>query len=337
MSKTGVLLINLGTPDNPDVSSVRRYLNQFLSDERVLDIPWLVRQILLKCLILPFRSPKSAKAYQAIWDKKRGSPLLYHSLDLAKQLQIALGDDFQVELGMRYGNPSIDQAISNLAKNHCQKIIALPLFPQYSSAASGSAIEAVLKNYAKKWNLPSLTVIDKFYDNEDYLTALSGSVHARADSHVIFSYHSLPVRQIQKSSQACQQTCFENTPCPAIKQDTHFCYRAQCYETSRQVAQRCEIDSSRYTVVFQSRLGRTVWVGPDLQSTFATLIQKGVKDLTVVCPSFVADCLETLEEIGIRAKEEWLKMGGKSLHLNPCLNADPMWVKALVGMVNRAV
>lgn len=337
MSKTGVLLINLGTPDNPDVSSVRRYLKQFLSDERVLDIPWLIRKVLLHGFILPFRSPKSAKAYQAIWDKKLGSPLLFHSQDLAKQLQITLGDEFKVELGMRYGNPSIESAIEKLTQSNCHKIIAVPLFPQYSSAATGSAIEVVLKNYAKKWNLPALTIIDKFYDNEAYLAALSSSLVVNSTSHVIFSYHSLPVRQIHKSKQGCQKTCFENSPCPNIMQDTQYCYRAQCFETSKQIAQRCQLHADQYTVVFQSRLGRTVWVGPDLESSFAALIAKGVKDLTVVCPSFVADCLETLEEIGMRAKETWIEMGGKSLHLNPCLNSHPLWVKALAGIVNQAV
>lgn len=337
MSKTGVLLINLGTPDKPDVPNVRRYLKQFLSDPRVLDIPWVARKILLHAFILPFRGISSSKAYQSIWDKDRGSPLLYHSLDLAKNLQLVLGEDYHVQLGMRYGNPSLQSAMEKLRQHHCQKIIAIPLFPQYSSAATGSAIEAMLQDYSKKMNLSALTIIDKFYDNEGYLQALSSVLSTHALSHVLFSYHSLPVRQIRKSKQACANTCFENRPCPSIQQETHYCYRAQCYETSKQIAQSIHLKDDQYTVAFQSRLGRTVWVGPDLETTFMSLIEKGVKDLSVVCPSFVADCLETLEEIGIRAKETWLKMGGHSLNLIPCLNSHPLWVKALANMVSSAV
>ncbi len=332
MNKTGVLLINLGTPDSPDVSSVRRYLKSFLSDPRVLDIPRLVRSVLLYGWILPFRARQSAKAYAAIWDKEQGSPLLFNSKSFCQALQAFLGSDYQVELAMRYGNPTIESALEKFAQSHCNKIIALPLFPQYSSAATGSAIEAMLKAYSAQWNLPTLSVIDKFYDNEHYLHAISNHMKAylaaNNNAHILFSYHSLPVRQIQKSKQACQKACFDNEACQAIKANTQYCYRAQCYETSRKIADLCDIKEQNYTIAFQSRLGRTVWIGPELQSTFSQLIAKGVKELMIVCPSFVADCLETLEEIGIRAKEEWQGLGGEKLTLIPCLNANEDWVKA---------
>ncbi len=340
MSKTGVLLINLGTPDNCDVGSVRKYLNQFLSDPRVIDLPWIVRKVLLHAVILPFRSPQSAKAYQAIWDKEKGSPLLYHSQALASSLQDSLGDNYVVALGMRYGNPSIQSAITTLEKASCQQIVAIPLFPQYSNAATGSAIDALMKSHPKQGKA-ALTVIEKFHNNEAYLSAysefLSQALTAFHESHVIFSYHSLPQRQIVKSKQACKPACFKNAPCPQMNSQIAGCYRAQCYETSRQLAKRCELADENYTVVFQSRLGKTVWIGPELGQTLASLINKGIKDIAIVSPSFVADCLETLEEIGIRARESWHALGGRHFNLIPSLNAQPLWVNAVSAMVNQAV
>lgn len=217
----------------------------------------------------------------------------------------------------------------------------MPLFAQYSVAASGSAIAALNDHYSKQPKQPPLVVIDTFYNNENYIQAygeyLKNALALNDSTHVLFSYHSLPVRQIVKTKQACQRSCFENAPCPDINPANAKCYRAQCFETSRRLAKDCGIESSQYSVVFQSRLGRTVWIGPDLVETLTSLILKGIKDVVVVSPSFVADCLETLEEINIRAKEQWHELGGNNFQLIPCLNAHPLWVKAVANMVNQAL
>ncbi|MBS0288313.1 MAG: ferrochelatase [Proteobacteria bacterium] len=340
-SKIGVLLINLGTPDNADVGSVRRYLYSFLNDKHVLDIPWLLRKALLWFWILPFRAKQSAKAYQSIWDKTTGSPLLHNSMALTQSLQSYLGENYKVALGMRYGKPSIAQGFSTLIEANCDKIVALPLFAQYSDAASGSAIEALHQHYAKQQEKLPLVVVEKFFDNDHYLSAygefLKKHLDVNESTHILFSYHSLPVRQIMKSKQSCESACFENAPCPAIKNDNAKCYRAQCFETSRQLARICGLQPSQYSVVFQSRLGRTVWIGPDLIATLASLKEKNVKDIVVISPSFVADCLETLEELNIRAKEQWQALGGNGFSLIPCLNAHPLWVKAVAKIINQAL
>ncbi|MBI2792237.1 MAG: ferrochelatase [Gammaproteobacteria bacterium] len=339
-TKIGVLLINLGTPDNPDTKAVRRYLREFLSDPRVIDLPWIVRKVLLHLFILPFRPRKSAAAYRAIWDKQKGSPLLFHSVALKEALQATLGASYQVEIGMRYGNPHINAGVDKLLQAKCQEIIALPLFPQYSSAASGSAIQALLKSYAVKWNMAALSIKDQFYKNDGYIAAKAEIIKPflpqNEKSHVVFSYHSLPVRQIQKSSQECAKTCFENKPCSQIGTNNYFCYRAQCFETSRLIAQHLGLLENQYTVAFQSRLGRTVWIGPDIQSVLFELRQQKTENVVIACPSFVADCLETIEEIGMRAKEQWLALGGHEFTLVPCLNAHPLWVKALAKIITQS-
>ncbi len=299
-AKRGVLLINLGTPDKADTASVRKYLKVFLDDPRVIDLPWLMRKVLLHLIILPFRPKKSAAAYAAIWDKEKGSPLLFNSRALVEKVQKVLGDSFVVECAMRYGNPSIPFALDKCLKAGCKEIIALPLFPQYSSAASGSAIENLLSNFSEKWNMVTLKVIDKFYEDKGYIEAQANVIKPylaqKDNSHLVFSYHSLPVRQVQKSSQGCASTCFENKPCPKVVTQNYFCYRAQCYETSRLLANYLGLTQADYSVVFQSRLGRTVWIGPDIQNSLPQLIQEGKRNLIVACPSFVADCLETLED-----------------------------------------
>jgi protoporphyrin/coproporphyrin ferrochelatase len=338
LQKVGVLLLNLGTPDGPDVWAVRRYLKDFLDDPRVIDIPAWIRKILLYAFILPFRPKQSAKAYQAIWDEERGAPLLFHTRDLAHSLQQALPAEYYVAFGMRYGSPSIKLAIDNLLKKKCDKIIVLPLFPQYSSAATGSALQMVLEEVGKKGNIPALTLLPAFYEDPLYIDAkaeLIAPFLAESVDKVIFSYHSLPQRQIKKTGSECQPACRQNAPCHAIKEKTAWCYRAQCYQTSRLLAEKLQLGEKDYDVAFQSRLGRTVWIGPDIQALLPTLIQDNVKNIVIACPSFVADCLETLEEIGIRAQEIWHRLGGGKLTLVPCLNAHPKWVYALSQIVQN--
>lgn len=342
-SKIGVLLVNLGTPVSNDIKAVRRYLKEFLDDPRVIDLPWIIRKILLHLFILPFRSKLTTLAYSTIWDKAKGSPLLFHTLDLAKSAGLVLGEEYHVEVGMRYGQPSISSSVNKLLGSGCEKLLVLPLFPQYSSAATGSAIESVLRTLQFEWNIPSLTLIRDFFDHRGYLEAQSKLIEPFLADHqpdaVIFSFHSLPVRHIRKSNAACEVLCFQAKPCPSTQSQPgkRACYRAQCYQTTRLLAANLGLREEHYQVAFQSRLGKTPWIGPDLQTVMQTLINNNQRKLLVVCPSFVADCLETLEEVGIRAKALWFSLGGEQFTLVPCLNASPLWVERVADMIRAEV
>lgn len=338
--KVGVLLLNLGTPKSPKVSDVRAYLSEFLSDRRVVDLPFVLRKILLQFFILPFRPKQSAKAYAAIWDKARGSPLLFHSIDLITALKKELPSHFEVALAMRYGEPTIASALHHLVQTQCHKILVLPLFPQYSSAATGSALAKVLALIKENEKIPEIITISDFYADPNYLWAQTKSIASyltKEIDSVIFSFHSLPQRQIEKTGSLCSVDCQKGTPCHPISWQTKWCYRAQCYETARVLAKHLDLDEGKYHVAFQSRLGRTVWIGPDIETVFNKLIQEKVKNIVIACPSFVADCLETLEEIGMRAAEKWQSLGGGKLTLVPCMNADPSWVKALSKVIQNRV
>lgn len=335
----GVLLVNLGTPDEATPKAVRKYLAEFLDDPRVIDLPNVVRKILLYAFILPFRPKKTAKAYAKIFDSEKGSPLLYHSQALADKLQVVLGEEYTVELGMRYGTPSLVKAIEKLCKK-CDEIIAIPLFAQYSSAVNGSILEAICKTLQKRESIPSLRWISEFYSKEVFLTAQAAKIQERLlkmpseDVGVIFSYHSLPVRQIKKTGSHCLSACFQRIPCPVIGAENQTCYRAKCFETSRELMKRLGLAEAK--TVFQSRLGRTAWIGPDFTQGMKAYREQGIKNIVIACPSFVVDCLETLEEIGIRGKEEWSRLGGSTFELVPALNADLHWVKALSLMVGKS-
>jgi len=326
--KTGILLINLGTPDSPSVKDVRRYLREFLSDPRVIDLPAPARWLLLNAFILPFRPKKSAHAYQQIWTEQ-GSPLLIYGQELTSKLANELGSDYVVALGMRYGKPSLQDAISQLSQ--CAKIIILPLFPQYSSAATGSAIKASLEIIQRQQAIPSLQVISDFYQQQPYVQCLSQHIrsHWQSEEFLLFSYHGIPERQIVKAG--CQQVC--SNDCPSINPENFFCYRAQCYETTRLVAKTLNLNSANYTTSFQSRLGKTPWIKPYTDEMLEVLVKQGIKKIAITCPAFVADCLETIEEIGIQAKQQWHELGGESLRLIPALNAEDSWVKALAEIV----
>lgn len=323
--KRGLLLLNIGTPEGPGSASVRRYLRTFLSDKRVIDLPAPLRYALVYGIILPLRPKNTSKAYQAIWTKE-GSPLLALSLQLVHQLQEALKDTTQVALGMRYSEPSIEVALNAL--KGCDEITILPLFPQYSSAVTGSALEYVLKILANQTVIPSFKVIREFYAHPAFIKAQAQALKPfMHHEHILFSFHGLPERHMQKIG--CVPVCRKEA-CPPISSQNNACYRAQCYETTRLLVDALHIKPSQYTVSFQSRLGKTPWIEPFTDSTLDILAKKGIKQLAVACPSFVTDCLETLEEIGLRAKAQWIKAGGESLDLVPCLNASEDWVKAVI-------
>lgn len=331
----GILLINLGTPNAPDKQAVRRYLREFLSDPRVIDISGLLRWLLLNFIILPFRPKQTSRAYQQIWTKD-GSPLLLHSEALAKQLQETLGNDYFVVLGMRYGKPSIASALQKLKQQRCHKIKILPLFPQYSSAVTGSALAKTMSLIQQWRDIPSLDIIADFYQHPLFIQTsqqiiLENLKNSEPDL-ILFSYHGLPLRQLAKN--ACQSLCDQKMHCPQ-HQATHSCYRQQCYATSALIANALGLNESQFATSFQSRLGKTPWITPYTDQLLTQLANRGIKKLAIVCPSFVADCLETLEEMGIRAKKQWLSLGGSDFKLIPCLNTDARWVKAISHMMTE--
>ncbi|MFN7142741.1 MAG: ferrochelatase [Myxococcota bacterium] len=318
--RRGVLLVNLGTPDAPETPAVRRYLREFLMDGRVIDIPTPARWVLVNFVIAPFRSPKSAKAYRAVWTPD-GSPLLVHSRALAAAVEQRLGE--RVTLAMRYGSPSIAEGIARLGE--VDRILVVPLYPQYASSSTGTALEEIYRALAGRVWVPPVDVLPPFFDDPGFLDAQAGL--ARVDTawadHVLFSYHSLPERQIQAAAPSCQLgACCETTTPP-------WCYRAQCLATTRGLVERLGLADGAWSQSFQSRLGRAEWLKPPTDVVVPDLARRGVKRLAVLCPSFVSDCLETLEEIGIRAREEFRAAGGEDLRLVPCVNATPAWADAL--------
>ena len=334
MQQQGVLLINLGTPDNHTPKAVKRYLREFLNDPRVVDIPMPWRSILVNGIIVPFRYKKSAAAYQQIWSEK-GSPLLYFTQAMQEALAMRLGPDYLVALGMRYGNPSIASALRAL--EGCEKIHIIPLFPQYSSAATGSAIEKALKCISDAWNAPALHIVNEFYEHPGFIAACAEEIkQAIAKDPVdklVFSYHGLPERHIDKSE--CRAACNHQEACPAVTSANAYCYRAQCYATTRALAAAVGLSEDQYEVAFQSRLGRTPWIKPYTDLLLPELKKQGVKKIAVVSPSFIADCLETLEEINIRTREQWLALGGENFIYIPCVNASPRWIDALVDLIQK--
>ncbi|MBA2651492.1 MAG: ferrochelatase [Tatlockia sp.] len=328
--KKGLLLINLGTPDSPETSHVRRFLKEFLSDKRVIDLAAWLRYPLVYGTILPFRPKQTAKAYQAIWTKE-GSPLLLNSLSLKNKVQAHLGLGWQVGLGMRYGKPSLKDSLHQFAA--CSHLTILPLFPQYSSAATGSALEKVLRLIASQNVLPSIKVIRDFYEDQGFISAQAALIQPQLANHdyLLLSYHGLPEGHLKKAG--CPSIC--TSECGLINETTQACYRTQCFATTRALANKLALSEGRYGMSFQSRLGKIPWIKPYTDEFLPELIKKGVKRLAIVCPSFTADCLETLEEIGLRAKEQWLQLGGQQLTLIPCVNDSDLWVEGLVKLIER--
>jgi protoporphyrin/coproporphyrin ferrochelatase len=335
--KQGVLLINLGTPASPSRRDVRRYLREFLSDPHVIDIPAIARWLLLNLLILPLRPFKSSKAYQAIWSKQ-GSPLLVESINLSKKLQRALGPAFHVTLGMRYQRPSIETALMELKQSGCDDVLIIPLYPQYALSTTHSSIEKTEAVLNKIDYHPNITTIKSFYNHPEFIEAYANIIQPVLDQHdvdvILFSYHGLPVRHIEKvHCQHLNKHCQDSKPCPIVTQQNQHCYRAQCYATTRAIIKKLQLEPSQYRNAFQSRLGRTPWIQPYTDNMLTELAQQGIKNIAIVCPAFVADCLETLEEIGMQAQEQWKRLGGHTFHLIPCLNSHPHWIAGLKKMI----
>ncbi len=333
--KTGILLINLGTPDSPGISDVRKYLTQFLNDPRVIDINPVSRFLLVNAIIVPFRSSKSAKLYQKIWTKE-GSPLLTNCVKLKELLQQELGHSFLVELGMRYQKPDIASALNKLREAKAEQIIIIPLYPQYASSSTGSSIEEALR-IIKKWEVtPTVKIISKFYDHPGFIdacVAVAQKYKLTDYDYYIFSYHGLPERQIMKASAHYgANTCQLGSCCNSITKNNHYCYRANCFETTRQLVKRLNIPEGNYETTFQSRLDDK-WIKPYSDKVIAQKAKEGKKRLLVFSPAFTADCLETIYEVGTEYDEIFKEHGGEKLTLVESLNAHPKWIEALKNMV----
>lgn len=338
MKKTGVLLIQLGTPDSPSTSDVRRYLSEFLNDPRVIDIPWLARKILVNGIIVPFRAPKSAKIYKELWQHGNGvSPLITHSVNVQNKLkEIFKNENVTVELAMRYQNPSMDSVLDRMHKANYDKIIILPLFPQYASASSGSAIERAMDIIRKWWVIPEIKIISQFWDNEGYIDSIIERTKAFNLSdydHILFSYHGLPERQVDKVYEGTD-LCSDQ-PCESeINEENKFCYKATSYATTRLIAAKLGLKEEQYTVCFQSRLDKK-WLTPFSDKIVEEQAKKGAKKLLVFSPAFVADCLETIVEIGSEYQEIFEEHGGEKVQLVPSSNDHPLFVKGLEEMIRE--
>jgi len=334
----GVLLINVGTPDLPTTKSVRIYLKQFLSDKRIIDIFWLFRFLIVRCFILPIRSKKSAKLYKNIWTEE-GSPLLSFSKQCAQKLSDELGEEYKVAIAMGYGNPSLDAGLKELQKNSVEHITFVPLFPQYAASTTGSVIEAISKKMSQNWHIPTYNIVKPFFQNSHFIAAQTERILAvlkdKKPDFFLFSYHGLPIRHLEKSKNYFpNSTCLsQSNCCESLKKSNHFCYRAQCFETTRLIVESAQLSKEQYCVAFQSRFGKSKWTQPDTQDLLVDLYKSGIRRLVVVCPGFVVDCLETLEEIGIRLKEDWLALGGSELILLESLNDNQNWILCLKDLI----
>ena len=328
----GILLVNLGSPDSPSVADVRRYLREFLMDARVLDVNWLARFCIVNFAILPSRPKQSAEAYEKIWTKL-GSPLVV----ISRRVQAILAQRVKgpVGLAMRYQHPSIPESVKALVHTGVDDILLIPLFPHYAMSSFETAVERVKEVAGQVAPGMRIQVQPPFFDHPDYINALVASAQEylqKGYDHLLFSFHGLPERQIRKSdSTGCH--CLASANCCEGTHPAHAtCYRAQCFKTVAAFVAKAGIPKERYSISFQSRLGRDPWLKPYTDHELPKLAQRGIKKVLVMCPAFVSDCLETLEEIGMRGRETFLEAGGAELTLIPCLNEHPLWIEALEKM-----
>jgi ferrochelatase len=337
MSKQGVLLINLGSPDSTSVSDVRKYLCEFLMDPRVLDMPWPIRWCVVHLAILPKRPEESAKAYEKVCTKE-GMPLVVISRHVARALQQRGGNAFVVELAMRYQNPSIESAIENLRSAGVTDLLVMPLFPHFAMSSFETAVVRAQEIAARLAPTMRLKIAEPYYNDPDYIAALvaSASDYLNTDyDHLLFSFHGLPERHLRKADPTGRH-CLASPACCETPSPAHrTCYRAQCFATVRAFVEQAGVPAEKYSVSFQSRLGRDPWLKPYTDFEFKRLADAGVKKLLVICPAFVSDCLETLEEIAIRGHESFIEAGGADLTLIPCMNEHPRWLDALEKLVRR--
>jgi ferrochelatase len=338
MRKVGVLLVQLGTPDSPKTSDVRRYLSEFLNDKRVIDLPWLGRKVLVNGIIVPFRAPKSAKIYKELWDLSNGiSPLITHTNNVKEKLQKRfVNSNVTVNIAMRYQNPAMYDVIEGMRKENYDHIVVLPLFPQYASASTGSAIELAMNLIRKWWVVPEVSIINQFWDNEGYIDSIierSREFNLKEYDHVLFSYHGLPERHVDKIYED-DDLCTDQ-PCETeINEQNKLCYKATCYATTRLIAEKLGLEEQDYTVCFQSRLDKK-WLTPFSDKIVEDQAKKGAKKLLAFSPAFVADCLETLIEIGDEYQAIFEAFGGEKIQLVPSSNDHDRFIDGLEELIKE--
>ncbi len=337
MSNKGVLLVNLGSPDSPSVPDVRKYLREFLMDGRVLDTPWPIRYCVVNFAILPSRPQESAKAYQTVWTKE-GSPLIVISKRVQQLLQQRV--NVPVELAMRYQSPSIESAILNLNDKNIDDVLLIPLFPHYAMSSYETAVVRVKELATRLAPGMKISVQPPFYADEDFINALVASAndYLKKDyDHLLFSFHGIPERHLHKSDPTgCH--CLKVENCCEVASEAHpTCYRMQCYQTVKEFVKKTGIPKEKYSISFQSRLGRDPWLKPYTDFELERFPKEGKKKLLVICPAFVSDCLETIEEIGERGRESFLHAGGTEYALIPCMNEHPQWITALENMAKKFI
>ncbi len=331
MGQPAVLLLNLGSPDSPSVADVRRYLAEFLWDERVLDTPAPVRWLVLNLFILPFRPKNSAEAYEKVWTPE-GSPLIATSRQVQKKVQGELGAEANIALAMRYGEPSVAKAVAELKKAPPSRVLIVPLYPHYAMSSYETVVVLAEKILAEQ--LPGVPVdaLPPFYNHPQYIAALADSMRPQLEKgfdKVLFSYHGLPYRHLQKSDPSHAHCLSRPDCCDGCHPAHQTCYRHQCLRTTELVTAKLGLRREQYENSFQSRLGRDPWLTPYTDFRLRDLPGEGVKRLLVACPAFVSDCLETLEEIAMRGQETFVEAGGKEYALIPCLNEHPAWIAFL--------
>ena len=338
MKKTAVLLVQLGTPDSPKTSDVRRYLGEFLNDPRVIDLPWLARKLLVNGIIVPFRAPKSAKIYKELWDLGKGqSPLLVHTQKVQEKLEGRLKlSNVDVYMAMRYQNPSMADVMEEMRAHHYDHIIVLPLFPQYASASSGSAIERAMKIMSTWWTTPEISIVNQFWDNSGYIDSIverSKAFNLTDYDHILFSYHGLPEKHVDKVYEG-DNLCSE-VPCETeINDKNSMCYKATCYATTRLIADKLGLKEEDYTVCFQSRLDKK-WLTPFSDKVVEEQGRRGAKKLLAFSPAFVADCLETVIEIGHEYQEIFEDHGGEKIQLVPSSNDHERFIDGLEDIIRK--
>jgi len=331
MAKKVLLLANLGSPDSTDTKDVSSYLSEFLMDERVIDIPYLARMLLIKGIIVPLRAPKSANKYKTIWTEN-GSPLIHITNELAKKVQIFSG--LPVYVCMRYANPSIDTVMKRISTEHpdLEELVMLPLYPHYAMSSYETAVVQAETIYKANNYKFTLKIVKPFYNHPKFISALAASMkpYLTGDyDHVLFSYHGIPERHVRKTDPT-KKHCMNSNDCCAVNSEAaEFCYRHQIIETTKLVAKELNLPSDKFSFSFQSRLGQDKWLKPFTVTQLNEFPAKNIKNLVVVCPAFVSDCLETLEEIRIEGKEDFLKAGGNKFDVVPCLNTNDDWVAAV--------
>lgn len=330
MTKRAILLANLGSPDAPSTPAVRRYLNQFLMDPYVIQLPWLLRRMIVSLFVLPSRPKASAEAYQSVWTAT-GSPLIVLSEKLKKSVQTKVRHP--VHMAMRYGNPSIEQQLLEItADKSIEEVLYIPLYPHYADSTVTTSIEEARRVINTHQLDIKLSIVPPFFDHPEYLKALVASAQPYLEQdydHIVFSYHGLPESHITKLDSSGSHCLKQDNCCQGSHPAHQTCYRHQVMRTTQCFALQAGLAPDRYSVAFQSRLGRAKWLGPNTEDTLRELAEKGAKHVMVLCPAFVTDCLETLEEIAIRGEEVFKEAGGEKLTLIPCMNDHPAWVNVL--------